>query len=116
MMHPLGGNFVAKDDHIEMLRPAFFSCGCGSITARLGSVLQFTKIHSNQLDQVRPAALKIAKDWLAQEGMYEKCPLLKQHVYGVFISPKGEWVDINQGTSQSVAERFQKLYDEYRNN
>lgn len=110
------GNFVKEDDHIKMLRPAFFSCGCGSIISRLGSVLQFVNLHSNQLPQIKPNASVIAKEWLKQEGMYDKCPLLNQHVYGVFITPDGKWLDISQGTTQNVAERFKALYDEYSNN
>lgn len=99
-----------------MLRPAVFSCGCGSVTSRLGAILQFVDVRSNQIDQVKPKAMTIAREWLTQEGLYDKCPLLKQHVFGVLISPKGEWLDLNQGTPQSVAERFKKIYDEYRNN
>lgn len=101
-----------KEDKIIMLRPAVFTCGCGSITARLGSVLNFAGLSSRTVDQVRPQALKIAKEWLAQEGMYDKCPLLKQHVYGVLITPSGEWLDINQGAANIVGEKFAKMYKE----
>lgn len=117
MYYP-AGNFVkdSKTNKVTMLRPAVFTCGCGSVTARLGSILQFVNIRSNQIDQIRPNAIALAKEWIQQEGLYEKCPLLKQHVFGIFITPKGEWLDLNQGTTQDVAERFRKIYDEYSNN
>lgn len=106
-------NFIKNDGHVTMLRPAFFTCGCGSITSKLGSVLQYCNIKSNQLDQVRTVQSPIAKEWLAQEGLYDKIPLLKQHVYGVLITPDGDWLDISQGAPVNVAERFQKMYLDY---
>lgn len=115
MMLANGANFVEKDGKVKMLRPAVLTCGCGQVTSRLGSILQYTRFRSNQLDQIKIKSNALARRWCEEMGLYETCPLLKQHVFGIFVTPKGEWFDINRGTSMSVAERMQQAYDEYSN-
>lgn len=107
-------NFQVKDGHIEMLAPTFFSCGCGGIQARLSSVLVYVPMSARQLNQAKPKALQVAKDWLKQEGLFDEIPLLNKHQYGVLIdnkltNGKHAWVDVNQGAATHVAEEFRRI-------
>ena len=106
--------FEEKDGKIIMTSPTFFSCGCGGITARLSSVLIYVNISARQLNQAKPAANKIAKRWLEQEGLYDQIPLLKKHMYGVLIDNKltdgkHQWVDVYHGAATEVAKRFREI-------
>ena len=106
--------FEEKDGKIIMKAPTFFSCGCGGITARLGSVLQYVGITGRQLNQVKPAAHVIAKRFLEQEHLYDYIPVLSKHQYGVLIDDKltnGKhlWVDVSQGAPTQVAQQFKEI-------
>lgn len=113
--------FEEKDNKIIMKAPTFFSCGCGGITARLGSVLQFVGITARQLNQVKPAAHVIAKRYLEQEHLYDYIPVLSKHQYGVLIDNKltnGKhlWVDVSQGAATEAAKRFKEILDVPKSN
>lgn len=113
--------FEEKDGKIIMKAPTFFSCGCGGITARLGSVLQFVGITARQLNQVKPAAHVIAKRYLEQEHLYDYIPVLSKHQYGVLIDNKltnGKhlWVDVSQGATTEAAKRFKEILDVPKSN
>lgn len=97
--------------HITMLKPAFYSCGCGSISSRLASVLQFVKLSSKDLVKVRTKSQLTARKYLEQEGMYKKIPKLNNKVYGILLHPDGRYVDINDGTTIAVAKKFKELLD-----
>ncbi len=106
--------FEEKDGKIIMKAPTFFSCGCGGITARLGSVLVYVNMSARQLNQVKPAAHRIAKRWLEQEGLYDQIPPLSKHMYGVLIDNKltdgkHRWVDVYQGAATEVAKHFREI-------
>lgn len=102
--------FEERDGHINMLAPTFFHCGCGSIRARLASVLQYVNLSARQLNQVNPASSTIAKRYLEQEGLNKEIPLLKQHTYGFLLDNNSHrWVDINKGASTSVAQEFREI-------
>ena len=106
--------FEEKDDKIIMKAPTFFSCGCGGITARLGSVLTYVNMSARQLNQVKPAAHVIAKRYLEQEHLYDYIPVLSKHQYGVLIDNKltnGKhlWVDVSQGAATEAAKRFREI-------
>lgn len=102
--------FEEKNDHINMLAPTFFHCGCGSIRARLATVLQYVNISARQLNQINPSASKIAKRYLEQEGLYKEIPFLNKHTYGFLLDNKSHrWVDINQGAATSVAQQFREI-------
>lgn len=106
--------FEEKDNKVIMKAPTFFSCGCGGINARLGSVLPFVGITARQLNQVKPAAHAIAKRYLEQEGLYKQIPPLNKHMYGVLIDNKltdgkHRWVDIYSGASIKVAKEFREI-------
>lgn len=108
--------FEEKDGKIIMKAPTFCSCGCGSVRARLASVLQYVNISARQLNQVNTTGSTIAKRYLEQEGLYDEIPILKKHVYGVLIdnkltNGKHRWVDINQGAATSVAQQFREILD-----
>ena len=113
--------FEEKDGKIIMKTPTFFSCGCGGITARLGSVLQFVGITGRQLNQVKPAAHVIAKRYLEQEHLYDYIPVLSKHQYGVLIDDKltnGKhlWVDVSQGAATEAAKCFKEILDVPKSN
>lgn len=107
--------FQEDDKHnVIMLKPTFFSCGCGSITARLSSVLNFVNMSSRSLPQAKPLANELARRWLRQEGLYDQIPLINKHVYGVLIDNKltdgkHRWCDVNAGTPQDVAKQFRSI-------
>lgn len=106
--------FEERDGKIEMLAPTFMHCGCGSIRARLASVLQFVNMSARQLNQINPSSSTICKRYLEQENLKEEIPLLSKHTYGVLIdnkltNGKHRWVDINAGASKDVAARFKEI-------
>lgn len=108
--------FKEENDKIVMTAPTFFSCGCGGITARLGSVLVYVNMSARQLNQVKPAAHRVAKEYLEQEHLYDYIPVLKKHQYGVLIDNKltdgkHRWVDVSQGATLEVAKRFREILD-----
>lgn len=113
--------FEEKDGKIIMKAPTFFSCGCGGITARLGSVLVYVNMSARQLNQVKPAAHVIAKKYLEQEHLYDYIPVLSKHQYGVLIDNKltdGKhmWADVSQGAATEVAKRFKEILDVPKSN
>lgn len=106
--------FEEKDGHIEMLAPTFFSCGCGSVRARLATVLQYVNISARQLNQVNSMGSTVAKRYIEQENLNKEIPLLKNHVYGVLIdnkltNGKHRWVDVNAGATMDVAAKFKEI-------
>lgn len=102
--------FQEKNNKIEMTAPTFFHCGCGSIRARLATVLQYVNISARQLNQCNPASSTIAKRYIEQEGLNKEIPLLKQHTYGFLLDNKSHrWVDINKGAATSVAQEFKEI-------
>ena len=106
--------FEEKDGKIEMKAPTFFSCGCGSVRARLASVLQFINLSARQLNQANTMGSVIAKKWLEQEGLMKEIPLLSKHVHGVLIDNKltdgkHRWVDVNAGATTEVAKKFKEI-------
>lgn len=113
--------FEEKDDKIIMKTPTFFSCGCGGITARLGSVLVYVNMSARQLNQVKPAAHVIAKRYLEQEHLYDYIPVLSKHQYGVLIdnkltNGKHRWVDVSQGAATQVAAQFKEILNVPKSN
>lgn len=102
--------FEEKDGKVTMASPTFFHCGCGSIRARLASVLQYVNLSARQINQCNPSASTIAKKYLQQEGLYDEIPLLKKHTYGFLLDNKSNrWVDINQGAATAVAQQFREI-------
>ena len=106
--------FEEKDGKIEMLAPTFFHCGCGSVRARLASVLQFINLSARQLNQANTMGSTIAKRYIEQEGLKKEIPLLSKHVHGVLIDNKltdgkHRWVDVNAGATQDVARQFREI-------
>lgn len=106
--------FEEKDGHITMLAPTFMHCGCGSVRARLATVLQYVNISARQLNQMNPASSVICKRYLEQEGLDKEIPLLKNHTYGVLVDNKltdgkHRWVDINAGAATDVARQFREI-------
>lgn len=106
--------FEEKDGHITMLAPTYMHCGCGSVRARLATVLQYVNMSARQLNQITPQASTIAKRYLEQEGLYDEIPLLKKHTFGVLVDNKltggkHRWVDINAGAATDVAKKFKEI-------
>lgn len=106
--------FEEKDGKITMLAPTFMHCGCGSVRARLATVLQYVNISARQLNQMNPASSAICKRYLEQENLNKEIPLLKNHTYGVLVDNKltdgkHRWVDINAGAATDVAKQFREI-------
>lgn len=106
--------FTEEDNKITMTAPTFFSCGCGSVRARLATVLQYMNLSARQLNQVNSTGSALAKRYIEQEDLKSYIPLLNNHVYGVLIDNnitdgKHRWVDINAGAAEKVAEQFKEI-------
>ena len=84
--------------------PVFLSCGCGQVNARWATISQNMK---NKLPHGKPRSSKIIHDWLEQEGLFDKWPILKKHTYGIVVAhtDKGyEYTDImTQTTTKTVS-------------
>ena len=101
--------FEKDGDKIKLTGPVFLSCGCGNVTARWATVQQnlITKI-----PQGKPKSSRMINDWLTQEGLKEKWPVLKQHTYGIVVveTTAGlEMVNVMTGTTNKTAEQIADL-------
>lgn len=101
--------FVREGDKVRLTAPVFLSCGCGSVTAQWASIQQNL---ATRLPQGKPKSAKIISDWLKQEGLNEKWPVLKQHTFGIVVAEtdKGfEMVNIMSGAPTKVAQEVGRL-------
>lgn len=109
MMHAQPLPFEEREDRVILTGPCLLSCGCGNVIAKWASVQQNL---STKIPQGKPKSSKIIAKWLVQEGMSTKCPILKQHAYGVVVAEteKGfECVDIMTGAAPKIAEQIGRL-------
>lgn len=112
MMEPLP--FKEENGKSVLTGVCFLSCGCGNVIARWASVQQSL---INRLPQGKPKTSHIINNWLDQNGLKEKWPMLKLHQYGIVVgeTAKGfEMVNIMEGTTQSVVDKVAKLIQEDR--
>lgn len=112
--NPYEPMFKKDGEKIVLTTPTFFSCGCGSVTARLSSVLQFVPMSARSLSQAKPKSMQLAKAYLQQEHLADYIPVLSKKVYGVLIdnkltNGKHEWVDVNAGAATHVAAEFRRI-------
>lgn len=111
--------FDEKDGKIRLKAPVFLSCGCGNVTARWATVAQNL---SRSIAQGKPKSSKIIHNWLTQEDLWNKWPVLKQHTFGIVVAETDdgfEMVDVMNGATPKVAEKIGGLLrrsDEYRRN
>ena len=116
-MQPLP--FEEKDGKVKLTGPCFLSCGCGNVTARWATISQNLVF---RLPQGKPKASRIIHDWIEQQKLTEKYPVLKQHTFGVVVAETEngiETVDIMNGATPKVAEKIGQLirsHNEYRRN
>lgn len=107
--------FVREGDHIKMTGPVFLSCGCGSVTARWANIQQNL---ATKLPQGKPKSAKIIDEWLKQEGLYARWPVLKLHTFGVVIveTDKGfEYINVMAGAPVKAAEDIGRLLARRKN-
>lgn len=101
--------FVREDDKVKLTGPVFLSCGCGNVIARWASIQQSL---SHKLPQGKPKSSKIITDWINQEGLNEKWPVLKLHNFGIVVAETEngfEMVNIMSGAPTKAAEEIGKL-------
>ena len=116
-MQPLP--FERKEDKVVLTGPCFLSCGCGNVTARWATVCQSLAFG---IPQGKPKASRIIHDWIYQEKLEDKHPVLKQHTFGVVVAETEngiEAVDVMNGATPKVAEKIGQLirsHNEYRRN
>ena len=101
--------FIKENDKVRLTGPVFLSCGCGNVTARWATVQQnlLTK-----LPQGKPKSSKIVNEWLIQEDLKNKWPVLKQHTYGIVVAETEngfEMVNVMAGATNKVAEQIADL-------
>ena len=85
------------------------SCGCGNVISRWANVQQNL---STRIPQGKPKSSRIIYDWIEQEGLKEKYPVLKMKQYGVVVGKTEEGievVDIMKGAPVKVAEQVGSL-------
>ena len=85
------------------------SCGCGNVIARWANIRQnlVTKI-----PQGKPKSSRIIYDWIEQNKLLEKWPILKQHQYGIVVGETEngfEMINIMSGATPKVAEQIGSL-------
>lgn len=108
-----------KDGKIILSGPLMLSCGCGNVIARWASIAQNLSTH---IAQGKPKSSKIIHNWLTQEGLWAKYPILKQHTFGVVVAETEngwELVNVMDGATMKVAEKIGQLirrHNEYRRN
>lgn len=105
---------IVCDTYNSYTANQFVVHNCGSIRARLASVLQYVPMSARQLNQCNPSSSAICKRYLEQEHLNEEIKLLKNHTYGVLIdnkltNGKHKWVDVNAGASTDVAAKFREI-------
>ncbi len=111
--------FIQNGDKIELTSPVFLSCGCGGVTARWATIQQnlVTKI-----PQAKPKASRIVSDWIRQNDLKNKWPLLTKHQYGIVAGETADgfkMVDIMSGATSIVINQIAQLVkedNEYRSN
>lgn len=101
--------FKREGDKVVLTAPVFLSCGCGVTTARWANIQQNL---STRIAQGKPKSSKIISDWIKQEGLDAKWPVLKLHTFGIVVAvtDKGpEMVNIMSGAPTKVAEEISAL-------
>ena len=87
----------------------FIVHNCGNITARWATLQQSL---ATRLPQGKPKASKVIHNWLTQEKMWDKYPVLKKHTFGVVVAETEngfEAVDIMNGSTQGVTNKIGDL-------
>lgn len=105
--------FTKEGNKIFLSGPVFLSCSCGGVVARWATVQQSLP----HIPHCKPKASRIVYDWLTQEKMWEKHPILKQHQFGVVVAEteKGfELVSIMEGTTFKTAEKINQLIERHK--
>lgn len=107
--------FVREGDRIKLTGPVFLSCGCGNVTARWANIQQNL---TTRLPQGKPKSAKIINEWLRQEGLDAKWPVLKLHTFGIVVveTDKGfEMVNIMAGAPVKAADEVGRLLARRKN-
>lgn len=90
---------------------------CGGVTARFATLQQNL---AARIPQAKPKSNKMVNDWLIQERLKEKFPILTKHQYGLVVAEteKGfEGVNIMGGATMNVVNQIADLIrrsNEYR--
>lgn len=114
--------FETIDGKTRLVGPIFLSCGCGNVIARWASVKQNL---ATKIPEGKPKSSRIINDWLIQEGLKDKFPVLKQHTYGLVIANTTEGIEgvnimvgATMKTSEQIAQLIQrnKEYEQRHNN
>lgn len=102
--------FLLEGEKTILSRPVFLYCGCAQATARWATVQPQLK---KRYQQIRPANLQLAKNWLTDNGLYDKYPMLKQHIFGAVVAPDMTVVDIMSGATPDIIDRIDSIGDRY---
>lgn len=98
-----------ENDMVILTGPVLLTCGCGNVTARWANIQQGL---ATKLPQGKPKSSKIISDWIKQNNLDNKWPILKQHTFGVVVgeTDKGfEMVNVMAGAPAKAAEDIGKL-------
>lgn len=101
--------FEREGDKVKLTGCCMLSCGCGNVIARWASVRQNL---STKIPQGKPKSSKIIHDWIVQNGLFDRWPVLKLKQYGVVVgeTEKGfEMVNIMSGAAPKVAQDVANL-------
>ena len=109
--------FHKEGDKVILDNVVFLSCGCGSQTARFATIQQNLL---TRIAQVKPKASQIAKQWIEQEKINVKYPILTKHQFGLVIAETEngwEGIDIMGGATMKIVEQIADLirrHNEFR--
>ena len=97
------------DNTVTLTGPVLLTCGCGNVTARWANIQQGL---ATRLPQGKPKSSKIISDWIKQNNLEEKWPILKQHTFGIVVGETDngfEMVNVMVGAPTKTAEDIGKL-------
>lgn len=109
--------FHKEGEKIRLVGPVLLSCGCGGVIARFATLQQNL---AARIPQAKPKSNRMVNDWLTQEGLKEKFPILTKHQYGLVVAETEngfEGVNIMGGATMNVVNQIADLIrrsNEYR--
>ena len=111
--------FKEEDGKSCLTGVCFLSCGCGNVNARWATIAQNL---ATRIPQGKPKSSRIINNWLEQNELKKRWPVLKNHQYGIVVAETDqgfEMVDIMSGATSKVIENIASLirrHNEYISN
>lgn len=114
-----GSPFVRWEGKLRLKDVAFFSCGCGNVTARWASI---ASNFATDIPHIKPKSSRPITEWIRENKLDIKYPEFKLHQYGMVVAETAngiEAVNIMGGSTNGVIEKVSDLirrHNEYTGN